>query len=126
MARQLHLRTSDDFSRAMKAIAIQLGRRWWQRHPVNAAVRLAQPAVAHLAAARPAALIAGAATVGAIAMLTKPWRLLSVTAVAGVVFKSSDVADWITLIAAPDKRAIKSKDERIDDERKRICPIRTR
>lgn len=88
-------------------IALQLGRRWWQRHPANAAARLAHPALARLAATHPATLIAGAATVGAIAMLVKPWRLLSVTAVAAALFKSSNVADWVTLLASSDK----NKDE---------------
>lgn len=90
-------------------IALQLGRRWWQRHPANAAARLARPALARLAAARPATLVAGAATVGAITVLVKPWRFLTVTAVAAALFKSSDVADWVTLLASGDK-ADKNKD----------------
>jgi hypothetical protein len=90
-------------------IALHLGRRWWQRHPANAAAQLARPALARLAAARPATLIAGAATVGAITVLVKPWRFLTVTAVATALFKSSDVADWVTLLTSGDK-ADKNKD----------------
>lgn len=84
-------------------LARHLGRRWWQRHPANAAAQLARPALARYATAHPATLMAGAATVGAIAMLVKPWRLLSASAVAAALFKSSDVADWVTLLASPDK-----------------------
>jgi hypothetical protein len=95
-------------------IALQLGRRWWQRHPANAAARLAHPALARLAATHPATLIAGAATVGAIAMLVKPWRLLSVTAVTAALFKSSDVADWVTLLASSDKNTDETSAPRKD------------
>jgi len=92
-------------------IALHLGRRWWQRHPANAAAQLARPALARLAQARPATLIAGAATVGAITVLVKPWRFLTVAAVGAALLKSSDVADWVTLLASGDK-AHKNKDMR--------------
>jgi hypothetical protein len=91
-------------------IAVHLARRWWQRHPANAAAHLARPALAGLAAARPATLIASAAAVGAVAMLVKPWRLLSLTTVAAVLFKSSDVADWVTLVASSNKKTHNNKD----------------
>ncbi|MGJ7483921.1 hypothetical protein ACSFA2_01610 [Variovorax sp. LT2P21] len=91
-------------------IAVHLGQRWWQRHPANAAAQLARPALARLAAAHPATLIAGAASVGALAMLARPWRFLSITAVAAALLKSSDVADWVTLLASSDNTN-KNKDE---------------
>jgi len=55
-------------------------------------------------------LVTGAASVGALAMLVRPWRLLSITTVAAALFKSSDVADWVTLLASSDN-IDKNRDE---------------
>jgi len=73
-------------------------RRWWRRHPANAAGVLIRPMLERHARAHPAQLVVTAAAVGAIVVLAKPWRLLSVTAVAAALLKSSDVADVVTTL----------------------------
>ncbi|MBT2326520.1 hypothetical protein J7E62_29855 [Variovorax paradoxus] len=73
-------------------------RRWWRRHPANAAGQLARPVLDRYAREQPAKLMAAAAAAGALVVLVKPWRLLSVTAVIAAVLKTSDVADLVTTL----------------------------
>ncbi|WP_295988375.1 hypothetical protein [uncultured Variovorax sp.] len=70
--------------------------RWWRRHPAHAVGQLARPVLENYARKEPAKLMAAAAATGALLVLVKPWRLLSVTAVLAAVLKTSDVADLIT------------------------------
>lgn len=78
------------------AIARNIGERWWRRHPANAVVQLARPVLGRYARQKPVKLIAIAAATGALLMLTRPWRLLSATALIAAVLKTSDVADMVT------------------------------
>lgn len=71
-------------------------RRWWRRHPANAAGMMLKPMLVRQARSHPGQLVVTAAAVGAIVVLAKPWRLLSITAVAAALLKSSDVADLVT------------------------------
>jgi hypothetical protein len=52
----------------------------------------------HRAREEPAKLVAAAAATGALVVLVKPWRLLSITAVLAAVLKTSDVADLVTTL----------------------------
>ncbi len=61
-------------------------------------VQLAQPLLQRYARKQPGKLIAIAAGTGAVIMLVKPWRLLSVTALVAAVLKTSDVADMVTTL----------------------------
>lgn len=72
--------------------------RWWRRHPAHAAGQLARPVLEHYARKEPAKLMAIAAATGAVLVLVKPWRLLSVTAVLAAVLKTSDVADVVNTL----------------------------
>lgn len=80
------------------SVAQSFGARWWRRHPANAMVQLAQPLLQRYARKQPGKLIAIAAGTGAVLVLVKPWRLLSVTALAAAVLKTSDVADMVTTL----------------------------
>lgn len=80
------------------SVAQSFGARWWRRHPANAMVQLAQPLLQRYARKQPGKLIAIAAGAGAVIMLVKPWRLLSVTALVAAVLKTSDVADMVTTL----------------------------
>jgi hypothetical protein len=73
-------------------------RRWWRRHPANAAGQLARPLLERYAREEPAKLVGAAAAAGALVVLVKPWRLLSITAVLAAVVKTSDVADMVTTL----------------------------
>jgi hypothetical protein len=72
--------------------------RWWRRHPAHAVGQLARPVLEHYARQEPAKLMAVAAATGAVLVLVKPWRLLSVTAVLAAVLKTSDVADIVNTL----------------------------
>lgn len=72
--------------------------RWWQRHPAQAVGQLARPLLESYARKQPAKLMAIAAATGAVVVLVKPWRLLSVTAVLAAVLKTSDVADVVNTL----------------------------
>jgi hypothetical protein len=72
--------------------------RWWRRHPAHAVGQLARPLLESYARKKPAKLMAIAAATGAVVVLVKPWRLLSVTAVLAAVLKTSDVADVVNTL----------------------------
>ncbi|MBN8756473.1 MULTISPECIES: hypothetical protein [Variovorax] len=79
-------------------LARSIVQRWWRRHPAHAAGQLARPMLEHYARKQPAKLMAVAAATGAVLVLVKPWRLLSVTAVLAAVLKTSDVADIVNTL----------------------------
>jgi hypothetical protein len=93
-------RTSDGFLSGFPVVAIarNVGERWWRRHPANAMVQVATPMLARYARKQPAKLMAYAAGTGALLVILRPWRLLSVTALVAAVFKTSDVADMVTTL----------------------------
>ena len=80
------------------SMARSMTERWWRRHPAHAAGQLARPLLEHYARKEPAKLMALAAATGAVIVLTKPWRLLSFTAVLAAVLKTSDVADVVNTL----------------------------
>jgi hypothetical protein len=80
------------------SMARRVTRRWWRRHPANAVGQLARPLLDRYAREQPVKLMAGAAAAGALIVLVKPWRLLSITAVLAAVLKTSDVADIVTTL----------------------------
>jgi len=80
------------------AVGRKVVERWWRRHPANAASQLARPFLDRYAKEQPAKLVLIAASTGALIVLVKPWRLLSVTAVVTALLKSSDIADMVTTL----------------------------
>ncbi|SDD06732.1 hypothetical protein SAMN05444679_107154 [Variovorax sp. CF079] len=80
------------------SVARNATRRWWRRHPANAVGQLARPLLDRYAREQPAKLMAAAAAAGALVVLVKPWRLLSITAVLAAALKTSDVADLVTTL----------------------------
>ncbi len=55
------------------------GRDYWEHHPARMALHLAEPAVRAYAHRHPARLLAACAALGALLVLARPWRLMSVT-----------------------------------------------
>ena len=88
--------TSGQF--AWAALAQNVARRWWRRHPANAVAQVARPLLDRYAREEPAKLMAAAAGAGALLVLVKPWRLLSITAVLAAVLKTSDTADLVNTL----------------------------
>lgn len=80
------------------SIARRVGERWWRRHPANAVGQLAYPLLQRHAREQPYKVLGIAAGIGALLVVTKPWRLLSVTAIAAAVLKTSDIADLVTTL----------------------------
>jgi hypothetical protein len=80
------------------SMARSMTERWWRRHPAHAVGQLARPLLEHYTRKEPAKLMALAAATGAVIVLTKPWRLLSFTAVLAAVLKTSDVADVVNTL----------------------------
>jgi hypothetical protein len=83
---------------AWASVARNVVQRWWRRHPANAAGQLARPLLERYAREQPGRLVAAAAGAGALIVLIRPWRLLSITAVLAAVLKTSDVADLVTTL----------------------------
>lgn len=83
---------------AWGAVARNVARRWWRRHPANAVAQVARPLLERYAREEPAKLVAAAAATGALLVLVKPWRLLSITAILAAVVKTSDVADLVNTL----------------------------
>ena len=71
---------------------------WWNRHPVNAAGQLARPFLERYAQRSPVKLLVISAGIGALVILIKPWRLLSVTALLAALLKTSSMADIVTTL----------------------------
>ncbi|MET0210322.1 MAG: hypothetical protein ABW220_14855 [Burkholderiaceae bacterium] len=70
--------------------------RWWKRHPLSSVAQLAEPLLEGYAQRSPARLVGYAAGAGALFMLLKPWKLLSVATVATLVLKSSDISAMVS------------------------------
>ncbi|MDB5829654.1 MAG: hypothetical protein JWQ73_3874 [Variovorax sp.] len=83
---------------AWTSMAKRVGQRWWRRHPANTVGQLAQPLLEHYAREQPFKLVAIATAAGAVLVLVKPWRLLSVTAVLAAIMKTSDIADVVNTL----------------------------
>lgn len=57
----------------------EAGREYWRQHPARMAVELATPALSAYARRRPVRFLAISAGVGALLLLARPWKLISVT-----------------------------------------------
>ncbi|MEO8248634.1 MAG: hypothetical protein ABI589_04620 [Burkholderiales bacterium] len=64
---------------------------WWRHHPAHAALEVADSMLSHVARRKPYQMLAVAAGVGALAMVIRPWRLVSVTGLAFAALKMTDV-----------------------------------
>lgn len=80
-------------------------RTWWHHHPAQLAVEMVTPALQSYTRRKPFQALGISAAVGAAVVITRPWRLVSVTTVLIALAKSSqmtgalmsaltDVHDW--------------------------------
>ena len=67
-------------------------RAWWNHHPAHTAVELATPALRSYMRKRPFQVLAVSAGVGALLVVTRPWRLISLTTLVVAVVKSSQLS----------------------------------
>lgn len=75
--------------------------RWWRRSHLSTAAELGTPFLQHYAARHPAKLMAYAAGTGSLIVLVKPWRLLSVGMVVGLLVRSTDLAGFLSDYLVP-------------------------
>ncbi|MDB5881922.1 MAG: hypothetical protein JWP43_1800 [Ramlibacter sp.] len=68
---------------------------WWQQHPARFALELATPALSDYAGRKPVQFLAIAAAVGAVAVVARPWRLISATGLLMAVLKSSQLSGLV-------------------------------
>ncbi|WP_168921172.1 hypothetical protein [Polaromonas vacuolata] len=68
---------------------------WWHHHPANIAYDMVQPLVKIYAAEHPFKILAVSAGVGAAAVLIKPWRLVSVSALLVSAMRSSNISSVV-------------------------------
>ena len=67
-------------------------RTYWRHHPARVGVEMATPMLSMYARKHPAAYLGTAAVAGAIFMVARPWRLISVTGLLVALAKSPQLA----------------------------------
>lgn len=71
------------------------GRDYWSNHPARMVIELAIPTVTAYAQKHPARLLALAAAAGALLVLARPWRLLSVTGLMLAALRSPQLSSMV-------------------------------
>ncbi|GBU14727.1 hypothetical protein AwPolaro_01050 [Polaromonas sp.] len=70
-------------------------RSWWYHHPASVAVELLRPLLADYAGTQPGKLLALAAGLGAVAVWTRPWRMISVKQLTLAGIKASGLSSIV-------------------------------
>lgn len=68
---------------------------WWRQHPASLGLEMATPALSAYAARKPVQFLGIAAAVGAVVVVTRPWRLISLTGVLVALAKSSQLSGLV-------------------------------
>ena len=97
-------RIDDDNSQPMSvwAVSKKAGRIWWHYHPARTALAVVEPLMGAYAERHPWKLLGMAAGAGALAVVTRPWKLISVTGLALATLRSSQVSAVIASLVTPD------------------------
>ena len=75
---------------------------WWRHHPANVAFDFAKPVLRRYAEDQPVKLLGIAAGIGALAVVIKPWRLVSLGGVLLATLKSSEVSSaLLSMLSQP-------------------------
>lgn len=82
---------------------------WWRHHPAHMGVELATPMLSNYAYRKPVQYLAIAAAVGAVVVVARPWRLITVGGLLAALLKSSQVS---TLVMSALSAADFQKDHR--------------
>lgn len=78
---------------------------WWRHHPAHLGLELAAPALSAYASRKPLQYLGIAAAVGAIVVIVRPWRLISVTGLLVALAKSSQLSSvLLSALSAADFR----------------------
>jgi hypothetical protein len=65
---------------------------WWRHHPAHMGLEIATPMLSAYAARRPVIYLGTAAVLGAVIVVTRPWRLISATGLIVALVKSSQLS----------------------------------
>ncbi|MEO5670563.1 MAG: hypothetical protein ABIR26_07715 [Ramlibacter sp.] len=68
---------------------------WWRHHPAHMGIEIATPLLSSYAARRPVLYLGCAAGLGALAMVIRPWRLVSATGLVVALLKSSQLSSMV-------------------------------
>jgi hypothetical protein len=68
---------------------------YWRHHPARMGLEVATPILSSYAGKHPATYVSAAAAAGAVFMIARPWRLLSVTGVLMALAKSPQLASVV-------------------------------
>lgn len=68
---------------------------WWREHPARLGLELATPALSEYAGRKPVQFLAIAAAAGAVVMIARPWRLISITGLLVALLKSSQLSGLV-------------------------------
>lgn len=75
---------------------------WWQHHPAHVALDIAQPLIGKYANEQPLKLLGIAAAAGALIMLVRPWRMVTLGGVLLAAVKSSGVSSaLLSMLSSP-------------------------
>jgi hypothetical protein len=78
---------------------------WWRHHPAHMGLELATPVLSDYAGRKPLQYLGIAAAVGAVLMIARPWRLISVTGLLVAIVKSSQLSTvLLSALSAADYR----------------------
>lgn len=75
--------------------AQHVARSWWRQHPASMGLELVTPALSSYAARKPVQYLGIAAAAGAVFMVVRPWRLISVTGLIVAIVKSSQLSSVV-------------------------------
>ena len=68
---------------------------WWRHHPAHAGVEMATPMLSSYARQKPVQYLGLAALLGVVVVLTRPWRVISLTSVLVALMKSSQLSSVV-------------------------------
>jgi hypothetical protein len=68
---------------------------WWRSHPAHLGLEIATPMLSSYAARKPAQFLGIAAALGAVVMIARPWRVISVTGLVVALVKSSQLSSVV-------------------------------
>jgi hypothetical protein len=88
---------------------------WWRYHPAHVGLDLASPALSAYAGRKPLQFLGIAAGVGAVVVVARPWRLISVTGLLLAIAKSSQLStvllSALSAVSAADHQKVRGPHE---------------
>ncbi|MET3498259.1 hypothetical protein [Variovorax boronicumulans] len=88
--------------RAESRIGRSVVGRWWRRSHLSTVAEIGHPFLQNYAASHPVKLVAYAAGTGSLIVLVRPWRLLSLGMVAGLLMRSTDISGFLSDCLVPE------------------------